>query len=136
MNDVVKKSLDGTFAARERQLFPCGMTRFPNTDSRVRRHHFCIERVKRVDQRGDKGLAKPSYRQRPEVELKPINPANHLFREANIQDTLYRGQIMLQCAGSCFLRSERGRAAWRAKLDTHAMDEVVHTSSVLVIDFL
>ena len=79
-----------------------------------------------------KASAKPSYRQRPEVKkLKPINPANHLFREANIQDTLYRGQIMLQRAGSCFLRSERGRAAWRAKLDTHAMDEVVHTSSVL-----
>jgi hypothetical protein len=70
--------------------------------------------------------AETTQRQRSEVNFESVQPVHGILGKARIQDGFHQVQIVLQRPRSCFLRRDRGQAGMRAKIDTDAMDEVVH----------
>ena len=127
MNNVVKKDLNSILAVCCRlSVAPRNLRRFRNANGRRRRSDFSVKPDQRLNQRGHQGLAETTQRQRPKVNFEPVQPVRCIFRKARIEDGFHRAKIVLQRARRGVLCGGRGRAGMRAKVDTDAMDEVVH----------
>ena len=127
MNNVVKKDLNSILAVccrRASRPVTCESSEMRTADGVGAT--FASMPDQRLNQRGHQGLAETTQRQRPKVNFEPVQPVRCIFRKARIEDGFHRAKIVLQRARRGVLCGGRGRAGMRAKVDTDAMDEVVH----------